>query len=382
VVKTKVQDLAAEFGVPSEQLLTMLREMGVAARAPGSALDDAAVSAARVRWEREKRKKQDEPAPKKARRKTTKKAAEPEVAAPVEVKPVKRRRTAAEVAEAEAVAEAERAAEAALETERTKAIQEAAPAKAAALSLEERAKALFRDLPTPEPGAEQPPEAEAPAAAPATAPEVPTAAPAAPPEAAAPVAPPEPPAAPAPTEPVAPAARKPFIPPRVPRPVAGAGGPRPRPVFSSSNPAGQTSRGPGGPGGPGARGPARSGPSRGPSAAGGGAPSGPPVRTFGPDAQKGGGRKKGKKGKKSFVDQEAVQQNILKTLQGMKGGGSRRRRPDEPSYRDLLASRHAEEKEREKTRIRVNEFISVSELADSMKIPATQIVQFAFKELG
>jgi translation initiation factor IF-2 len=30
----------------------------------------------------------------------------------------------------------------------------------------------------------------------------------------------------------------------------------------------------------------------------------------------------------------------------------------------------------------VNEFISVSELADTMKIPATQIVQFAFKELG
>ena len=36
----------------------------------------------------------------------------------------------------------------------------------------------------------------------------------------------------------------------------------------------------------------------------------------------------------------------------------------------------------EKTRIRVNEFISVSELAESMKIPSTQIVQFAFKELG
>ena len=42
----------------------------------------------------------------------------------------------------------------------------------------------------------------------------------------------------------------------------------------------------------------------------------------------------------------------------------------------------AEEKEREKTRIRVNEFVSVSELAAAMKVPATQIVQFAFKELG
>ena len=48
----------------------------------------------------------------------------------------------------------------------------------------------------------------------------------------------------------------------------------------------------------------------------------------------------------------------------------------------MQAGRIAEEKEREKTRIRVNEFISVSELAAAMKVPATQIVQFAFKELG
>ena len=82
------------------------------------------------------------------------------------------------------------------------------------------------------------------------------------------------------------------------------------------------------------------------------------------------------------MDQEIVQQNILKTLQGMKGGSARRRRSEEPSYQELIASRRAAEAELEKTRIRVNEFISVSELADLMKIPATQIVQFAFKELG
>ncbi|MGH7628414.1 MAG: translation initiation factor IF-2, partial [Gemmatimonadales bacterium] len=121
-----------------------------------------------------------------------------------------------------------------------------------------------------------------------------------------------------------------------------------------------------------------------------GAPGGPggdrgaaPVRSFGPDAEKGGGRKKGKKGKRTSVDQEAVQANILKTLQGMKGGArGKGRRSDEPSYRDQLAGRLAEEREKEKTLIRVNEYISVSELAGLMKIPATQIVQFAFKELG
>jgi translation initiation factor IF-2 len=67
----------------------------------------------------------------------------------------------------------------------------------------------------------------------------------------------------------------------------------------------------------------------------------------------------------------------------MKGGAGRKgRRSDEPSFRDVQAGRMAEEREKEKTRIRVNEFISVSELAGAMKVPATQIVQFAFKELG
>jgi translation initiation factor IF-2 len=116
----------------------------------------------------------------------------------------------------------------------------------------------------------------------------------------------------------------------------------------------------------------------------GGAPGGP-GRSFGPDAQPGGGRRRGgKRGRKSFVDQDAVQANIEKTLAGMKGtgGGRKRGRSDEPSYREIIASRTAEEKEREKTRIRVNEFVSVSELADLMKIPANQIVAFAFKELG
>src|SRR5262249_47755748 len=45
-------------------------------------------------------------------------------------------------------------------------------------------------------------------------------------------------------------------------------------------------------------------------------------------------------------------------------------------------ARAKEEREAEKTRVRVNEFISVSELADLMKVPASQIVQLAFKEMG
>jgi translation initiation factor IF-2 len=340
VVKTRVHDLAAEFGVPPEQLLGMLKDMNIFVRSHLSALENDQVSAIRVRWEREKRKSAEEPAAKKGRRKAVK--TEPAPVA-VEARPTKRRRTAAEVAVAEAQAQSEREAElAALELERpvVHEIEEPAPAQ----SLEERARALFKDLP---PVPAEPYDDSAP-----TTTEEPTASPSD--SAAA--------AAPAPPRRVTPGdapARAPFIPPRIQRPPASPRGPKP--VFSSSAPAA--------PGRPGA-----------PSRPGQGAP---PARTFGPDAEKGGGRKKGKKGKRSMVDQDAVQANILRTLQGMKGGAGRKgRRPDEPSFREVQAGRLAEEREREKTRIRVNEFISVSELAGAMKVPATQIVQFAFKELG
>ena len=69
MVKTKVQDLASELGVASEQLMSLLKEMHVFARGPQSSLEDDQVAALRVRWEREKRKqKTDAPAAKPKRR--------------------------------------------------------------------------------------------------------------------------------------------------------------------------------------------------------------------------------------------------------------------------------------------------------------------------
>jgi len=336
VVKTRVHDLATEFGIPPEQLLGLLKEMNIFVRSHLSTLETDQVSAVRVRWEREKRKQAEEAAPKKGRRKAAAKVAAEPVPVAAENRPAKRRRTAAEVAQVEAQQQAERAAElAALELERP-IVHEPEPQPMQ--SLEERARALFKDLPpAPSDSSEE---------------EVGTA-----------VAEPPAPGAPE-TAPVAP--RTPFIPPRIQRPApaggvpsrAGGGYPsRPKPVFSSSGPAA---------------------PPRAPD-------RGAPVRQFGPDAEKGAGRKKGKKGKRSMVDQEAVQANILRTLQNIKGGTAGRkgaRRSDEPSYREQVAGRLAEEREKEKTRIRVNEYISVSELAEAMKVPATQIVQFAFKELG
>ena len=394
MVKSRVHDLAAEFSVPVEQLMGMLREMNIFVRSHMSSLEPDQVSAVRVRWEREKRKAADAPAPKKGRRKVVE---APPAAAAAEAKPARRRRTAAEVAEQEAKAavEAEHEAKVAFELAPALELEKSASDLKPGLSLEERAKLLFKDLP-PQPDAAAteeaaPSETEA-AAAPAEA------AVALPAETAPPVERPFIPSRPSmPPRPSAPTMRpttsgdmttapsgpggvpKPFIPPRIQRPPPAAGGQsgrpsgppqrggqsggpsgRPRPVFSSSTPApGRTGSGPASPGAP-------------------------VARTFGPDAQPGGGRKKGKKGKKSFVDQDQVQANILKTLHGMKGtaGPRKKSRSDEPSYRDIIASRAAEEKEREKTRIRVNEFISVSELANAMKIPANQIVAFAFKELG
>ena len=345
MVKTRVHDLAAEFGVAPEQLLNMLKDMNIFVRSHLSALESDQVSAVRVRWEREKRKSLEEPAAKKGRRKAVK--AEP-VPVAAEVRPAKRRRTAAEVAQVEAQVQAEKAAEmAALELERPviHEPEETAPTQ----TLEERARALFKDLPPAPPEAEETDIVVQEEPANGGAPEAPVFRPASP----------------------ASAPRTPFIPPRVQRPAAAANR-GPKPVFSSSAPAAPSR--PSSPSRPGSGGaPQRPGSDR----------NAPPVRTFGPDAEKGGGRKRGKKGKRSSVDQDAVQANILRTLQGMKGPAGRKgRRTDEPSFQAVQAGRLAEEKEREKTLVRVNEFVSVSELAAAMKVPSTQIVQFAFKELG
>jgi len=424
VAKTQVHDLAAEFGVPAEQLMGMLREMGIFVRSHMSPLEIDQVSAVRVRYEREKRKK-DEPADTKKPKRRTTKAVEAPVA-PVEppapagdVKPARRRRTAEEVAKVEAIEKAEREKElATLEFERPVRVEDEAPTLA---SIEERAKALFKDLPSA-PFAEPEPEAPKSAAAgglgsgflagkitPAVAPsESVAAAPREPvaerPAVAAPLRPSAPPMSPRPAAsatpsgtvsaggvPLTPGGKAPFIPPRIQRPApASASGPPNRQQGGSFG----GNRGPGGPGGP-SRGPG--GPSRGPGGPGGARPGfgGPPrfgapavpgapvARSFGPDAPKGGSAARGKKGRRDRPDQDAVRDNVLKTLQGMKGpAGKKSRRNDEPSYRELQARGAAEERERVKTEIRVNEFISVSELAGLMKISSTQIVQFAFKELG
>ena len=95
--------------------------------------------------------------------------------------------------------------------------------------------------------------------------------------------------------------------------------------------------------------------------------------------------KKRKKGKKSLVDQEAVAQNISRTLATLKAPVGKKgvhRREEGPTFREVQEEQRRAEREREKTLVRVTEFITVSELANTLKVPPTQIVTFAFKELG
>jgi translation initiation factor IF-2 len=78
-----------------------------------------------------------------------------------------------------------------------------------------------------------------------------------------------------------------------------------------------------------------------------------------------------------------VTANISRTMRQMGGtGGGRRRDRIDTSAREELEAIRAEMAEREKKTVRVNEFITVSELAEILKVPATQIVSFAFKHLG
>ncbi|NUO93760.1 MAG: translation initiation factor IF-2 [Gemmatimonadaceae bacterium] len=91
------------------------------------------------------------------------------------------------------------------------------------------------------------------------------------------------------------------------------------------------------------------------------------------------GRKKGKRGS---VDQEVVDANIAKTMASMRGAPTRGGRVDRRGMREEAEASRLAEVEREKKLVRVNEFITVSELAQILKVSPTEIVGFAFKNLG
>ncbi|MGH7444782.1 MAG: translation initiation factor IF-2, partial [Longimicrobiales bacterium] len=102
---------------------------------------------------------------------------------------------------------------------------------------------------------------------------------------------------------------------------------------------------------------------------------------FTPDGRR---KAKDKKKKKSRrVDEAAVQENISRVMAELKGGSKKRRhrREEAPSRAEAEAQRQRKAQEEAET-VRVNEFLTVSELAELIDVPATQIVASAFKNLG
>ncbi len=396
MTKLRVSDLAAEFGISSDEVLGMLRAMDVMVRSHLTPLTDDQISRARVRWEREKRvralKASETPAAAaKSRRRGSaaaetvpagdtpaakprakKKVEEPvPEAEPTDAHKVRRRRAAPpvpEVSAEEPVAEPE--VHAAPSVEAPVAESKPAPVIVAPSDVSDSSTSAIVPPAPAVPSAPAAPVAPIVAAVPAAAPRV-----IAPAE---PVAPPPPPPAFLPPRPARTLA--PPTPPSVHSGSAHAGGdrPRPRPIVPGAprggRPGQQSGRLPmpprpiasAAPGG-GLSGGRRD--DRGRPAAGG-TSTAPQTPSSGPR------RKKGKRG----VDQEAVSANIFRTMKEMRGAPGKRRRDD--SGREELEAMRAAVAEQEKKTVRVNEFITVSELAESIKIPATQIVSFAFKHLG
>ena len=102
-----------------------------------------------------------------------------------------------------------------------------------------------------------------------------------------------------------------------------------------------------------------------------------------PDGQRSQRQRKGKK--RQRVDQSAVQENIQRVMAQLKGGGKKRRRKGSgPSKEEREAAEEEarEEEERERKIVRVNEFLTVSELSDLVDVSATEIIGSAFKNLG
>ncbi len=334
--KTRVHDLAAEFGIDSGKLIKLLADMGIHVRSHLSALAADQVAMVRARWEREKRRG-SATAEKKTTRRRSRKKEEPEDKPVVEKKrPVRRRRSAAEVA-------ARLAAETAAPV-----LDEPAP-----VTTPPAEGLTFR-----EPPVEVPEETEIGHETVVAEPEPPTTTvPEEPLEAAVEEAPridesveqAAPEVAPIEPEPEAeePAAET-VIPLRVPRAPTPAPPPQKRPAASAG-------------------------------------PRPVASATPGEVAEERRRDRKRRRGKRSQVDKVAVQANISRTLASIKGTGGKRpsrRRDEGVSARELEEIRRAEEREREKTTIRVNEFITVSELANTLGVPPTEIVAFCFKELG
>ena len=98
-------------------------------------------------------------------------------------------------------------------------------------------------------------------------------------------------------------------------------------------------------------------------------------------------RKDKKKGKRrQGVDQDAVQSNIQRVMAEIKGGGGKKRRRKgqrvSQEEQEQQEEQERQEQERERTTVRVNEFLTVAELSELVDATSTEIIGSAFKNLG
>ena len=97
-------------------------------------------------------------------------------------------------------------------------------------------------------------------------------------------------------------------------------------------------------------------------------------------------KKKGKR--RAGVDQDAVQSNVQRVMAELKGGAGggkkRRRKGQRVSQEDQEQQEELErqDQERERTTVRVNEFLTVAELSELVDATSTEIIGSAFKNLG
>jgi translation initiation factor IF-2 len=374
--------MAGEFGISSDEVITLLRQMDVPVRSHLTLLTDDQVSRIRARWEREKRVRAEKQTAPPARRRRGTAAAAPAAAAPAASAPAEatgiRRRRRAETVEDSGVAtsddlDVDVAAPDVTDVEHDTVVEhEPEVSTSPAIDSREHAEEDTVRVVTPPPAPPAPPVAAAPPPAPPAAPREPERVERTP-------TPPEPMVPMRPAMPPPPPASGGAERPR-PRPIV-PGAPRPRPVASSTPfvpPRPVASAAPGG-----GMTPTRRDDRPQQQRQGGGSGGGQQQQQQQQQQQSAAGRRK--KGKRGAVDQEAVSANIFKTMSALRGPAQRRggpRRPDDMVSREELEAAREADRERERKTVHVNEFITVSELAEILKIPATQIVGFAFKNLG
>ncbi|HEX9109663.1 MAG TPA: translation initiation factor IF-2 [Longimicrobiales bacterium] len=375
----RVFEVSKEFKIPADQLMTLLRGMGVQVRSEAATVEESVVSRLRARLERERRHGHEEieaveavmeDAQAAGKRRRRKKEDLPPAPEPVEVEADSSASPVADAAEALAAEAAEAAAERGAELVTT--------------GGEEPQRDVVVVVESPGPLAGEIAAEAAEAAEVAEAPEVVSAEAAAPEE----VAQPSAPEAPA-EEPPAIAAQAPAAPGVLTGPPATSPPPRREdaPRRQLRRAADVLGRGPR---------PAATGTTTAPSTAGGA----PERRTPAPAASAGpggqvriaaegftaDGRKKtakDKKKKKRRVDTEEVQENIARTMAEMRTSGKKRRHVDRRG--EVRAEREAERlrhEEEEATQVRVNEFLTVAELAELIDATPTEIISSAFKNLG